>query len=453
MAPWKSSPGRNLPPCTWPGRRSRRRPGATLKPIVAGLAIEYVRDRKKVIDYAVVRSASGLRGQCGAGSAVSRAFPRHPRAKRSCSRSPTAGPFMFSQRRAGMHREYAPMIFAAYRATAFPVTTEVFELSSAGLRAVGDIRGTLSGSSARNFYFVGGTVPAFSPALIMKKVLPVVILLLLVAIAAWMVMKRPSSTSRAPRSWRRPRRCSFPANPRHPENCAASHPDRTLENRRRARDAEVPGKAGERRTARGRVAKVQRALDAVLPREGFVALTSIDGPVPTGVAGFAYSGSQKEAEALIAEWRAELRKSWPAGTADLSVYGKREIETFATKDFTFAEVFTDGWYLIADNLVLLQQTIDRLDRKGDVARQTLAKSACFQGASAPRPCPRSDVLLVAQLGPLMERLISLLTAAGSKDRRAGTGRAAQNQSHRCLDQTRRRTVSGHHLRPAPRQHR
>ncbi len=35
------------------------------------------------------------------------------------------------------YRDYWPMVFEAYRATAFPVSVEVFEVSAAGLRAVG----------------------------------------------------------------------------------------------------------------------------------------------------------------------------------------------------------------------------------------------------------------------------------------------------------------------------
>jgi hypothetical protein len=38
---------------------------------------------------------------------------------------------------AGNHRDYWPMVFEAYRATPFPVSIEVFELSARGLRAVG----------------------------------------------------------------------------------------------------------------------------------------------------------------------------------------------------------------------------------------------------------------------------------------------------------------------------
>ncbi|MGV3533182.1 MAG: hypothetical protein ACO1QR_12490, partial [Chthoniobacteraceae bacterium] len=40
-------------------------------------------------------------------------------------------------RLASTYREYSPGIFADYRATAHPVSVEVFELSAAGLTAIG----------------------------------------------------------------------------------------------------------------------------------------------------------------------------------------------------------------------------------------------------------------------------------------------------------------------------
>ena len=154
-----------------------------------------------------------------------------------------------------------------------------------------------------------------------------------------------------------------------------------------------------------------RKFALMLPREGFIAITSIDGAVPKFVAGFAYSGRQKDAEAVAATWRAALRNRRPAGKGDLTTYGAREIETFTDRDFTVAEVFCDGWYFIADELELLQRTIDRLD--GKMPGTSLAESAFFQEATAPLPIA-PDVLLVAQTATMIERVASLAVAAGQK---------------------------------------
>ena len=155
-----------------------------------------------------------------------------------------------------------------------------------------------------------------------------------------------------------------------------------------------------------------RLVARMLPREGFAAITSIEGAIPKFVAGFAFSGRQKDAEALAAKWRATLRQSRPAGRADLTSYGEREIETFTDKDFMLAEVFCDGWYFIADDLELLKQTIDRLD--GKAVETSLAASDFYKQALAPLP-GEPDARLVAQTGTMIERIASLMVAAGQEN--------------------------------------
>ena len=155
-----------------------------------------------------------------------------------------------------------------------------------------------------------------------------------------------------------------------------------------------------------------REFARVLPREGFAAITSIEGKVPKFVAGFAFSGRRKSVEAIAAKWRASLRQSHPAGRADLVAYGEREIETFTDKDFVLAEVFCDGWYFLADDLELLQRTIDRLDGKN--ADNSLAASDFYRQATAPLPVA-PDALLVAQTATMIERAASLMVAAGQEN--------------------------------------
>ena len=151
----------------------------------------------------------------------------------------------------------------------------------------------------------------------------------------------------------------------------------------------------------------------LLPREGFVAVTSIDGAMPKFIAGFAFSGRQKDAEALASEWREPLRQSHPAGRGDLTTHGSHEIETFTDKDFTIVESIGNGWYLIGDDFALLESTLDRIDGK-PAASPSLATSAAFHRATAPLP-DAPDAILVAQLGTLIERLASLMVAAGQQN--------------------------------------
>jgi hypothetical protein len=152
---------------------------------------------------------------------------------------------------------------------------------------------------------------------------------------------------------------------------------------------------------------------SVLPREGFAAVTSLDGKLPTFVAGFAFSGPRKWVEDVAANWRGAMREVWPAGKSDLLTHGDYEIETFADKDFAVAETIASGWYLISNDLDLLRHTLDRLDAKPGVGA-SLAESAIFQAALEPLP-REPDALVVAQAGPLIERLASLLVASGQQN--------------------------------------
>jgi hypothetical protein len=157
---------------------------------------------------------------------------------------------------------------------------------------------------------------------------------------------------------------------------------------------------------------ITERLQRVAPREGFIAVTSIDGPMPQLVGGFSFSGNQKEAEAFVAEWRAELQKTRPAGKTDLISYSGRDIQTFTDKDLTIAESFHDGWYLAANSLELLQQTIDRHDSKG-AAGGSLAENQKFRDTVEQLP-EAPDVVVYAELTTFTSRILDLLTASGQK---------------------------------------
>jgi hypothetical protein len=100
------------------------------------LKIETVRDRRKVITHAIVRSEHGLVASAvlapkfldlfkdTLGDKVLVVIPNRSKA------------YVFPGL-ASDYQEFAPAIFEAYHATAYPVSVEVFELSKDGLKAVG----------------------------------------------------------------------------------------------------------------------------------------------------------------------------------------------------------------------------------------------------------------------------------------------------------------------------
>lgn len=146
------------------------------------------------------------------------------------------------------------------------------------------------------------------------------------------------------------------------------------------------------------------------PREVFFAVTSIDGPTPKWIAGFAYIGRKTEAEELLAEPRADFKKAWPAGKSDIVTFGKTEVETFTYGDAAIAEAFQGEWYLVSNNLDLLKTTLTAAALPDGVP-DALGKKEIFQKATAKLPAD-GDLTVFAQLGSLTERITSLLVASG-----------------------------------------
>ena len=152
-------------------------------------------------------------------------------------------------------------------------------------------------------------------------------------------------------------------------------------------------------------------LKRLRPREAFLAIVSIDAAVPKFVGGFSFDGNRKDAEALLAEPRAAVRRARPAGKADLVTYRGTDIEVFTDKELTFVETAHDRWYFVANDLQLLQQTLDRYARTGDAAGTTLAESEVFKKVTRRVPSEH-DLLLVLQPAALTDRLAALMAAAG-----------------------------------------
>ena len=100
------------------------------------LQIEYVRDAKKIIVYAVVRSAEGLIGSAVLAPKFLENFAGTLGEKVILAVPSRSTAYVFPAL-ASQYADYAPMVLEAYRATTFPISTEVFELSAGGFRAVG----------------------------------------------------------------------------------------------------------------------------------------------------------------------------------------------------------------------------------------------------------------------------------------------------------------------------
>ena len=97
---------------------------------------DYVRDRKKVIVHAVVRSPHKLVASAVLAPKFLDLF-KDTLGEKVLVVIPNRSTAYVFPALASNYQDYAPMIFEAYRATAFPVSTELFELSADGMKAVG----------------------------------------------------------------------------------------------------------------------------------------------------------------------------------------------------------------------------------------------------------------------------------------------------------------------------
>ncbi len=118
----------------WATFAEKAHSGATEE--LKAVTLDYVRDRKKVIVYAAVRSRHGLVGAAVLAPKFLNLF-KNTLGEKVLVVIPNRSTAYVFPALASNYQEYAPLVFSAYRASAFPVSTEVFELSAEGMKAVG----------------------------------------------------------------------------------------------------------------------------------------------------------------------------------------------------------------------------------------------------------------------------------------------------------------------------
>ncbi|HEX8310675.1 MAG TPA: hypothetical protein VF614_05110 [Chthoniobacteraceae bacterium] len=96
----------------------------------------YVRDKRKVIEYAELASEEPIVANAVLAPSFLSLFTKTLGEKVLLVVPSRYKAYVFPAA-ASRYQEYWPMVFEAYRATAFPVSVEVFEISDNGMRAVG----------------------------------------------------------------------------------------------------------------------------------------------------------------------------------------------------------------------------------------------------------------------------------------------------------------------------
>lgn len=245
----------------------------------------------------------------------------------------------------------------------------------------------------------------------MKKVLPIVVLLLAAASAAFIVLQRKQATSRIRATALAPADTLLLVHLPDVRQSAIRWPRTSLA--QIVREPEMQSFLEKPRAKLSWLSEMEARFEQiahVAPGEAYLAVTSIEGESPRFVGGFSFSGSRTAVEELLAEPRAALRRAWPAGKADIVSYAGAEIETYTDKENSVAETIRDGWYLVSNNLELLEATLDRLDGKPG-AGAAVASAPLYQQALAPQPAD-ADAVIYARLDTLADKLTPLFAAAG-----------------------------------------
>jgi hypothetical protein len=112
--------------------------GENAASVLAGLQPEYTRNAKKVIEYATLSSAQPLAAATVWAPGFVKMFEETLGSKLSVVIPNRYTVFVFPAL-AGNCDDYAPMLLEACRATPWPASREIFEVSKEGVRAIGQL--------------------------------------------------------------------------------------------------------------------------------------------------------------------------------------------------------------------------------------------------------------------------------------------------------------------------
>jgi hypothetical protein len=248
----------------------------------------------------------------------------------------------------------------------------------------------------------------------MKKALPIVVVLLVLGTAAFVFFQKRQAESRVRATALAPAETILFVHLPDIRQSAIRWPKTSLA--QIGNEPEVQAFMERPKEKLGWLSEMTARIDQISqasPREAFLAVTSLDDKsVPTFVGGFSFSGNRAAVEDMLDDTRATVRNNWPAGKADIISYAGAEIETYTDKDLVIAETIRDGWYLVSNQVELLQATLDRLDGKPGLV-EGLTRSDLYQSAVGPQPGD-AEAVIYARLDSLADKVVPLLSASGQK---------------------------------------
>ncbi len=171
------------------------------------------------------------------------------------------------------------------------------------------------------------------------------------------------------------------------------------------REPEVQAFLGKPLARLGQNAGWARAIGSLArlqPRSAFLAVATITENMPHAVFGINYAGKRQEAEALIAEGRAQVQAASPDGKLLREPYGKLQIESYSDNGITIAVCVTHHSIFVANDRELLKSVLDHASGQMLVA---LNSSRAYR--KSVKQLPRHpDFRLFVQPNPYSDKLLA-----------------------------------------------
>ena len=151
-------------------------------------------------------------------------------------------------------------------------------------------------------------------------------------------------------------------------------------------------------------------LAKLLPKDLFVAVTSIESNNPHFIGGFRFRGNQSDADKVIDKWRSQLVHN--ASAHESVDYQQHKIDIVGVAPNQIATVYDGQWFFASNDLAELKAVLDRADGREKDRQTILEGDETFRAAIAHMPASYAFLFYVQPKG-ISEKLTSLRNAIGA----------------------------------------
>jgi hypothetical protein len=151
---------------------------------------------------------------------------------------------------------------------------------------------------------------------------------------------------------------------------------------------------------------ILQECEALVIKDAFVALLTIESNAWRIVAGFRFQGDPKTTEKIVANWKAKLLGTGSDLKRETIDYHGHEIESESAGIVDLSTVHDGQWFFFANDFERLKPLLDRVDGRVKDPSATLAADDVF-GAAAKRMPSTYSALAFARIDRLVEKLMPM----------------------------------------------